>query len=162
MMKVTHFINRRFSPTTRMITKASTRRNRSIQPRDFQMWIWWWRTISLKNKQSAKGKNKVEGSVKVKINCEKLAHLTCMLISHGGGAPSGIPRASFSSCDNIPGFISLSFTCMTNKESCKFSYEFDLSWFCWLGGNPLRVWVGLLLGPWRSARLWGVFFCLVI
>lgn len=34
-----------------------------------------------------------------------------MFISHGGGAPSGIPRASLSSRDSIPGFISLSLTC---------------------------------------------------
>jgi hypothetical protein len=39
---------------------------------------------------------------------------TCMLISQGGGAPSGMPRASFSSCDNTPGFISRSFTCIQN------------------------------------------------
>ena len=40
-------------------------------------------------------------------------------------------------------------------------WSFDLSRFCWLGGNPLRVWVGKLLWPWRSARVWGVFFFLV-
>ena len=41
------------------------------------------------------------------------AKLTCIFISHGGGAPSGMPRASFNSCDNVPGFISLSFTYRT-------------------------------------------------
>ena len=35
---------------------------------------------------------------------------TCILISHGGGAPSAIPRASFKPCDNVPGFVSLSLT----------------------------------------------------
>ena len=37
-------------------------------------------------------------------------------------------------------------------------WSLDLSWFCWLGGLPLRVVFGLLLRPWRSARVWGAFF----
>lgn len=43
--------------------------------------------------------------------------LTCIVISHGGGAPSGMPRASFNSCDKEPGFISLSFTCKLNRKT---------------------------------------------
>ena len=45
-----------------------------------------------------------------RTRCMKI-HFTCMFISHGGGAPSGIPRASLSSRDRTPGFISLSLTC---------------------------------------------------
>jgi len=42
--------------------------------------------------------------------------ITCIFISQGGGAPSGIPRASFNSWDNMPGFISLNFTCAPTND----------------------------------------------
>jgi hypothetical protein len=46
----------------------------------------------------------------------RLKEQTCMFISHGGGAPSGIPRASLSSRDSMPGFISLSLTFGIKKK----------------------------------------------
>jgi hypothetical protein len=46
---------------------------------------------------------------------------TCILISHGGGDPSGIPRASFNSCDNMPGFISLNFTCTASNITMSYN-----------------------------------------
>lgn len=43
--------------------------------------------------------------------------LTWILINHGGGALSVIPNASFGSCDEVIGFISLSFTRVTQSRS---------------------------------------------
>jgi hypothetical protein len=56
--KTAYFINRRLAPATSMIPKASSRRNRSIKSRNFQMWIRWRRAISLEeNHRQYKIKN---------------------------------------------------------------------------------------------------------
>jgi len=77
------------------------------------MWVRRRRTISLSKKRL-----KVNNSIPIRI-IKKISHnkLTCMLISHGGGAPSGIPRASFKSFDKNPGFVSLSLTFFPNDSN---------------------------------------------
>lgn len=110
-----------------MVTKASSRRDRSIQPRNFQMWVRWWRTVSLTEHQPLKNIKKVKNKLtdpEVNTKHKIFGNLTCILISQGGGAPSGIPRASFSSCDSMPGFISLNFTYIPGKKiQCEFQIK---------------------------------------
>lgn len=130
----TYFINRGLAPSTRMITKASSRRNGSIQTRDLKMRVWWRRTISLKHtveQPKGQGKNNTTTTLQ-----KTFSNITCILISHGGGAPSGMPRASFSSCDKMPGFISLNFTCIPNEIKRQHikqgsSYNMQRCQSCW-------------------------------
>ncbi|RVW53588.1 hypothetical protein CK203_068938 [Vitis vinifera] len=49
-------------------------------------------------------------------------------------------------------FKGLSFLWSETKLSIKDGPSTLVDFVGWVGGNPLRVWVGLLLWPWRSAR----------